>query len=259
MKHEHTIIFSPSSWEANHHDVEQYIRSITLPYDDFLEDHILSSDIYTIRADGEQIGFFGVHEALLTILVVDELHFQLANLILEKILADCGVKEAFVPTTDLAFLSVALEKHSEVKIQALHFSDTRRTVRAPEFSRDHLRLAMAEDVDAIAAMADDFLEDYAEMIAAQQLYVLEDGGEVLGLGVTVENRIMPDCIGTGMFAREDRRGEGIGRSILLHLKSIVYKQGKTPVAGCWYYNTGSRKTLESAGYITKSKLLRVVF
>jgi hypothetical protein len=34
--------------------------------------------------------------------------------------------------------------------------------------------------------------------------------------------------------------------------------GLTPVAGCWYYNRESRLTLESAGYITKSKLLRVI-
>ena len=253
------ITFFPSSWESNQHHVARYIAGIAVPYDDFLEDFILSSEIYVIHAGGEDIGFFGVHEDFLTILYVEELHFRLANAILEKIIAETGVKEAFVPTTDLAFLSVALEKHSEVKIQALHFMDTKRAVRPAEFGREALRLAARDDLDAITAMAEVFLEEYEEMIDAGQLYVLEDGEDLLGLGVTVDNRIMPDCVGTGMFAREDRRGEGIGRSILLHLKEMVYEQGKTPVPGCWYYNTASRRTLESAGYITVSKLLRIVF
>ncbi|GAB4114986.1 MAG: hypothetical protein Fur005_23330 [Roseiflexaceae bacterium] len=70
---------------------------------------------------------------------------------------------------------------------------------------------------------------------------------------------MERCVGTGMLAKASRRGQGIGRSIILHLKAIVQEQGLIPVPGCWYYNTNSRRTLESAGYITRSKLLRIGF
>ena len=88
--------------------------------------------------------------------------------------------------------------------------------------------------------------------------MLEKDAEILGIGVLEKNRIMDRCIGTGMLTKESQRGRGVGRSIILHLKAMVYELGMTPVPGCWYYNTNSRKTLESAGYITKSKLLRVI-
>jgi len=88
---------------------------------------------------------------------------------------------------------------------------------------------------------------------------MEADDTLIGLGVLVENKIMKNCIGTGMFTRENRRGEGIGRSIIIHLKAIAHELRKTPVPGCWYHNTNSRKTLESAGYISKSKLLKFKF
>jgi GNAT superfamily N-acetyltransferase len=114
-------------------------------------------------------------------------------------------------------------------------------------------------VPTVEQLAGDFQDRYAERIRDRYIYVLEENNELIGLGVLVDNHIMRNCIGTGMFTREDRRGEGIGRSIILHLRAIAHELGKTPVPGCWYYNTNSRRTLESAGYVTKSKLLKFHF
>jgi GNAT superfamily N-acetyltransferase len=169
------------------------------------------------------------------------------------------IQEAFVPTTDPGFLSVALEEFASLEIQALHFTETDAVVRPPEFPRDRLRLATENDLQAVEQLAGDFLDRYEERIRNNQIYLLEENREIIGLGVLVENKIMQGCIGTGMFTRESRRGEGIGRSIIIHLKAVAHEAGKTPVPGCWFYNTNSRKTLESAGYISKSKLLKFHF
>jgi hypothetical protein len=53
------ITYESSSLPDNQIFLEDYIDSISIPYDDFLEEHILNSDIYTIRWQGEPIGFFG--------------------------------------------------------------------------------------------------------------------------------------------------------------------------------------------------------
>jgi hypothetical protein len=52
---------------------------------------------------------------------------------------------------------------------------------------------------------------------------------------------------------------GIGRSIIIHLRNICIEKGLTPMAGCWYYNHNSKNTLESTGFITKTRLLRIDF
>jgi hypothetical protein len=238
--------------------LEQYKQQIAIPYDNFLESYILGSAFYLIEINGQRCGFFGVNENLLTILFIDELHFTFGNQVLAEIKGRYPVKEAFVPTTDLAALSILLEDFKEIKIQALHFSDTAKNVRPAEFGREYFRKAELADLAEIEQIAGDFLEDYAAKIKAEELFVLEKDEELLGIGVLEKNRIMENCMGTGMLTKESQRGRGVGRSIILHLKAMVYEMGMTPVPGCWYYNTNSRKTLESAGYITKSKLLRVI-
>jgi GNAT superfamily N-acetyltransferase len=253
------ITYESSSLNANKPYLDEYVDGIPIPYDDFLESYILGSEIFSILIDGEHAGFFGRQGSLLTIFFIRNANFREANHILADVKERFDIREAFVPTTDLGFLSAALEEYKRIEIQALHFTETDAAARPPEFPREALRLAVAEDLQAIEQMAGDFLEGYAEPIRERHLYVLEQDGALIGLGVLVDNQIMRNCIGTGMFTREDRRGEGIGRSIILHLKQIAHELGKTPVPGCWYYNTNSRKTLESAGYISKSKLLRFHF
>lgn len=253
------FVYHPSSLEQIHTFFEEYIDGISIPYDDFLEGHILESTIYAIDEDGVSIGFFGLLGKMVTIFFISHKYFARANDAFADIKTRFEIKEAFVPTTDIGFLSVALEQYERIEIQAYHFTETDRVVRPPEFSRDHFRLAVAEDLQAIEQLAGDFQDHYPERIASNHIYVLEENGELIGLGVLVDNVIMRHCIGTGMFTSENRRGEGIGRSIILHLREVAHERGKTPVPGCWYYNINSKKTLESAGYITKSKLLKFHF
>jgi len=62
-----------------------------------------------------------------------------------------------------------------------------------------------------------------------------------------------------MIVREEYRQKGYGANILNGLKNIVKADGKIPVSGCWYYNHNSRKTIESAGAFSKTRLLRFYF
>ena len=239
--------------------LEQYKQQIAIPYDDFLEFFIIESKIFLIEMDHQACGFFGIYQKRLTILYIDDQHFVHGNQILDKIKNRHEIEDAFIPTTDIAALSLVLESYTEIKIQALHFSDTGREVRPAEFGKEYFRLAEMSDLQEIQEIAEDFLDNYAEKIKAKELYVLEKDLEILGIGVLERNKIMDNCIGTGMLTKESQRGRGVGRSIILHLKEIVHEMGMTPVPGCWYYNINSRKTLESAGYITKSKLLHIIF
>ena len=250
------ITYENSSLVENKKYLDDYVDGIAIPYDDFLEEHILGSSIFSILFDGEHIGFFGKLVNMATIFFIRNESFHKANEIFADIKQRFDIKEAFVPTTDVGFMSVTIEKYAGIEIQAYHFMNIDKVVRPPEFPRDQLRLAVENELDAVVDLAGDFLGQYPERIKNKQIYLLEDNGELIGLGVLVDNLVMRNCIGTGMFTKENRRGEGVGRSIILHLKDIVHERGKTPVPGCWYYNTNSKKTLESAGYISKSKLLR---
>ncbi|HSG46159.1 MAG TPA: hypothetical protein VLA72_23705 [Anaerolineales bacterium] len=254
----HDIRFIKSDIDSNSSFLEEYKKQIHIPYDDFLEDFIIESEFFSIEISDQSCGFFGINNKRLTVLYIEDIHFSKGNKIFEKIKNTYDLKDAFVPTTDLAALSIILENHKEIKIQALHFSDSDRLVRTAEFGRENFRLAKMEDLGEIQTIAGDFLDDYEAGISTSKLYVLEKEKEILGIGIVVRNKIMENCISIGVLTKENKRKLGVGRSIILHLKDIVYEMDMTPVAGCAYYNTESRLTLESAGYITKSKLLRVI-
>lgn len=253
------LTYETSSLAENQEFLDTYVDSISIPYDDFLEEHILGSAIFSILFNAEHIGFFGKLDDMATIFFIRDEYFHKANEVFADIKARFNIEEAFVPTTDVSFMSVALENYAGIEIQAYHFTQVDKVVRPPEFPRDRLRLAIEGDLMSVVHLAGDFLDKYAERIRDNQIYVLEENRALIGLGVLVENKIMRNCIGTGMFTKESRRGEGVGRSIIIHLKEIVCAMGKRPVPGCWYYNTNSKKTLESAGYVSKSKLLRFKF
>lgn len=237
--------------------IDEYVDGIVLPYNDFLEEHILKSVIHVVLIDDLRAGFLGVFDHLLTVFFVKDDYFHLADKIFESALETYFISEAFIPTTDGAALSVALKYHKNVGIQALHFSDTGRAVREPEYGEESFLPAAESDLAEIIAVGGDFQDHWEDRVKRGEIYLLKEGGEILGIGVLVGNAIMRNCIGTGMFTREDKRGLGVGRSIILHLKKIAYAMGKTPVPGCWIHNANSRRTLESAGYISKSMLLRI--
>jgi hypothetical protein len=158
------IAYESSSLRENQKFLDDYIDGISIPCDDFLEEHILNSDIYTIRWQGEAIGFFGKQGSLLTIFFIQHPSFQRANEVFADLKQRFAIAEAFVPTTDLGFLSVALEHYTRIEIQALHFTETDRPVRPPEFARDHFRLATESDVPAVEQLAGDFQDRHAERI-----------------------------------------------------------------------------------------------
>ena len=92
--------------------IEEYREAISIPYDDFLEDHILKSQIYILQKCNDEIGFFGIFGKMITILFVRNEYMSLANAIYGLLKERFEIQEAFVPTTDLCGLAVFQEKKS---------------------------------------------------------------------------------------------------------------------------------------------------
>ena len=59
-----------------------------------------------------------------------------------------------------------------------------------------------------------------------------------------------------MYVCENHRCKGYGTDILIGLKNIVLKNGKNPIAGCWYLNHNSLKTQIKAGFYPKTRMVK---
>ena len=171
------------------------------------------------------------------------------------------VNAAFVPTCDEFFLAHALDDYRQLEKQAYFFQQSnQRPADQPAQPLRH-RPATAADVLAIQQLSGDFLDKLEQRVAEGQIYVTQSTGsdELLGLGIIERGRLCDGVASCGMFVAESARRQGIGAAIIANLMGCCAEMGLCAVAGCWYYNHNSKKTLEKAGMFTQTRLLKVSF
>jgi hypothetical protein len=122
-----------------------------------------------------------------------------------------------------------------------------------------LRKAVYTDIGSIGENSGDFFGELGRKVNDGIIYIASKDSLDVGYGIIEAGRILKAYASIGMFTLEGMRQKGIGRSIIIGLKEITYGMGLKPIAGCWYYNHNSKKTLESAGMITNTRLLKFHF
>jgi GNAT superfamily N-acetyltransferase len=242
-----------------HHLIQEYIHTLSSPFDSFLEEHILTSAFYVVLDDLKEVGYYAVHNnQLLTQFFIRPSYQKHAQVLFIQVIEAHSVKSLFVPTCDELFVSLALDKEFTITKQAYFFQDSQ--VNTPEndsFKDDIFGLATLDDLLHIQQTCGDFLDKYEKRIENGELFTYSRGPILLGIGVLEKSNMFYGLASIGMFTNETYRKQGIGRNIILKLKTWCYNHDLTPICGCWYYNEPSKRTLESAGMITRTRLLNI--
>ncbi|KRE32774.1 GCN5 family acetyltransferase [Paenibacillus sp. Soil724D2] len=239
--------------------IEEYIHSLSSPFDSFLEEHILASTFYMIQEGSNVVGYYAIHNnELLTQFYISRPYQMYAQKMFSQVLESNTVNSLFVPTCDELFVSLAIDKDFTINKQAYFFQDNHADIIESNVSGDEsFRLANLEDLQQIQQICGDFLDQYERRIASGELFTYYRGAVLLGIGVVEKSKMFKGLASIGMFTNEAYRKQGIGKVIILQLRKWCDKQGIKPVSGCWYYNEASKRTLESAGMVTKTRLLKI--
>ena len=243
---------------------KEYLDSLTCVVDDFWEEHIVKARMYSIYLGDEEAGFFTIYDGeKLTLFYLRAKYWKVSQKIFGGILCDFEVKTAYVTTGDQLFLSLCMDFHKKVCLQAYFFDGTERhDVRTPEYERadiSEIDYGMIAEINRKTGNFFDFVnEDYFKENDAK-IYLLSKGGIELGYGIIVRNRFTPSYYACGMVTLPEHRRKGVGRSLQIHMADMVRECGGIPISGCWYYNELSKKTIESAGRFSKTRLLNVWF
>lgn len=254
-----------SSMEEIRSLMNEYLKTLHCVGEDFWEYHIRMAEFYKIELSGRSIGYFGIYrqERLLTQFYIREEYWNLAQPVFGEIIEGYGVDAAYVLTGDELFLSLCIDHHIRIEKQAYLFDGTiKNEVRPPEYPRSCLFPVKPEEFDEVIEKTGDFFEPISRTLletGENILYKLCVENEILGYGIIVPNVLLIGYGPCGMITLEKNRRKGIGRSIQLHLADICRENGLIPVSGCWYYNHLSKKTIESAGRYTKTRILKVIF
>jgi hypothetical protein len=253
-----------STMEVQKPFLAEYLDTLTSVVDDYWEEHVMKADFYQILLDQKAIGCFAIyHKEKITMFYLRPEYYKLAQPVFKQILEDYGIKTAYVTTGDQLFLSLCLDYHSKIELQAYYFDGTdRREVRPAEYPRSSLLQVEPSELEEVLERTGDFFQPISKVQLESKeilLYKLCDQGEVLGYGIIVPDKLATKYWACGMITLEEKRRNGVGRSMQLHLGEICRENGFIPISGCWYYNHLSKKTIESAGRFTKTRLLNVIF
>lgn len=239
--------------------VKEYLEGLSSPFDSFLEEHILSSTFYLIQDDSEDVGYFAIYNnERLTQFYIRRSYQMYAQKLFLQALDRHSVKYLFVPTCDELLISLAIDQDFAINKQAYFFQDSQVNLSASRVGDGEVfRLATQGDQQSIQQVCGNFLNDYERRIEDGELFVYYRNTDLLGIGLIESSQLFEGLASIGMFANEAYRKKGVGKAIVLQLRKWCNDHGITPISGCWYYNEASKRTLESGGMVTKTRLLNI--
>lgn len=250
------VRLAPVEFAGIHDDVRQHLTSLPATIDSFLEDHILASNHYRIVVAGEMAGFASIHGgSLITQFALTEPYRHQGQAVFAQLRRMEQVQSAFVPTCDEFYLAHALDDYRQLAKQAYFFTAA-GDAPAPA-NLYSLRPAEPEDDDFIRHETGDFFQDDGQHTSQDDLFVTLRKGEPVGFGLIVRSSLYQDVASIGMFTIERFRHRGVGTATISLLIEECRRRGLRPVAGCWYYNHLSKRTLKRAGMYSPTRLLKV--
>lgn len=253
-------MFEPVAFAAIEERTRRHLRALPETIDSFLEDHILSSAHYRIVLDGEPAGFASVHAgSLITQFALDEPHRRDGQPVFARLRRMEQVQSAFVPTCDEFYLAHALDEYLQLAKQAYFFaiaSDGPVPQPPPDLAQ---RPAGIGDVPLIRRESGGFFDPIERHVSAGELFVTLRAGEPVAFGLMIRSALYQDVASIGMYTIDRCRRQGAGTATIALLIRACRDRGLRPVAGCWYYNHASKRTLESAGLYSPTRLLKVEF
>jgi GNAT superfamily N-acetyltransferase len=250
--------FAPVAFSEIREATLQHLRELPSPIDTFLEDHILASNHYRIVVTGEPAGFASIHEErLITQFALAESYRRSGQVLFAELRRMEQVRSAFVPTCDEFFLAHALDDYRQLAKQAYFFATPLSGGLAVGTEQYSLRPVVMHDADFVRQESGDFFEDLEGHIADGELFVILQGEEPAGFGVVVQSTFYEDVASIGMYTIERFRQTGVGTATITMLIAECRRRSLRPVAGCWYYNHRSRRTLQRAGMYSATRLLKI--
>jgi GNAT superfamily N-acetyltransferase len=249
--------FAPVAFAEIREVTRRHLGVLPSAIDSFLEDHILASNHYRIVVAGETAGFASIHgERLITQFALSVPCRQHGQALFRELRQLEQVRSAFVPTCDEFFLAHALDDYRQLAKQAYFFA-TPGVREAVATDRYAMRPAAMNDADFVRQESGDFFEHPQRHIAAGELFVTLRGEEPVGFGILVKSTLYEDVASIGMFTIERFRHAGVGTATIAMLIAECRRRSLRPVAGCWYYNHRSRRTLLRAGMYSSTRLLKI--
>jgi len=244
-------------WEEANIFIQEHLKVFTYHMDSWPEERLIETEKNIIILNGEKVGYTAIKDNSVFYFYVRKEFYRFAPSILEEIIEKKEIKSVFVLTQDSFLSALVAEWDYDKKKLACGFTDLGSADRNDILeSGETFRVATQGDCGKIREMSGDFFNEpgagfscLEDRIEAGNIFVLTYLEEIMGGGIMERSQLFKGTVSIGMYTNSSFRKKGVAKKILLNLKKQAYRENLMPVAGCWYYNTLSRKSLEAAGMI----------
>jgi len=245
MKHE--ISFESLSNDQAMPIIQEHLNSLSYPFEGYVEGMLDNSKKKGIFIKEALVGYAGISDDFIDFFFVSPPFYHLSQNILDALMSETHLYRVMARTYDTLLMAVLAEYTYTKDYYACFFIDAGR-IPQPNVpvKTANFRLATLDDIQTIDAQSEGFFEDYQQFILDHHFFVLENPNGPLGYGLFSIEKYNDQTASIGMYCIRKHRKHGVAQTILWHLKEEVYAIGRSPVAGCWFYNTLSRRALESA-------------
>lgn len=235
--------------------INQYVEGLSCPMDSYAEDTLSESPIFSIYLGDIHVGFIVAQESEILYFYLEQQWIKHSQQIFDAFIQCNGIKAVYYQTSDALMTSLVSDWEYEKVKCGYFFLDSGRIEKPDTHVESALfKMASPEDISLIMSETGDFFDKIEQRVMDNTIFMLTSGeGELYGCGIIEYGKYFSDCASIGMITCKQHRNKGVGQLIIWHLKEFCYSKKIKPVAGCWYYNTISRKTLEKSGMISVAR------
>lgn len=240
--------------------LDEALDALAAPIDSFLEMHLLQAHWFEITdvTTAQPIGHIAIYnDSLLTHFYLQPAIRRHAQALYRDVRQRFSITGALVPTCDEFFLSHALDEYNELHNQAYFFVSAAPNGAWQDVPALSFQPASINDCERLAELNGDFLDRLDDRIQNGEIYFGNLNGEVVTIGIIERGQLLPDCGSIGMLVSPAHRQKGFGTRMLRYLRHVCVETGLRAVAGCGYSNLLSKRTLEAAGMVSSTRLLRI--
>lgn len=254
LRRDVAITLTPLDAAEAREAVERHHRDQPYSGDFFIGSRQVAGPHRAIAIDGERAGIAAVGEDGLSLCLLDPRRRRYERQAVEAVLAETEVRSAYAVSWDRHHVELFGNFATDIDNQAYQFQ-----LLDPDdlcTPRPGLTLTTADESDLDYLHGAGFIDDFTDLVATGQTRVARLGGRNVGIGIVAPHKLNAARYDIGMFTEPDVRESGIGRSILSLAAREVLDRGAIPVAGCWWRNFASRRTLEAAGLTCVGTIFR---
>jgi GNAT superfamily N-acetyltransferase len=233
----------------SHHREQPYMG------DFFMGHHQLTGDAARVLVDGTIAGAAASHEDCLTYFKLDDGHRRLGRQAVDAYVTARGVPHAYVASWDSHHVDLVGGFATTIRPQAYQFELLTESALREPIDGISLRPATHDDLDYL--IAQDFLDDYDELLGKGNVRLAERHGKPVGIGLLIAHVLDDRAVDIGMYAEPSARRQGVGSSILALLAREALDSGRRVAAGCWWRNWESRPSIERAGLTCVGTIFRM--